>query len=89
MVKDIEMIEKKEPHHPVMDDTALSVIGISLIIWKSTVKVARFFHMAIIRSIYTTITKIEDQKRHVESNRDLWEVIPCLYCLVPHLMDES
>jgi len=23
MVKDIEKAEKKEPHHPVMDDTAL------------------------------------------------------------------
>jgi hypothetical protein len=25
VVKDTEMTEKKEPHHPVMDDTALSV----------------------------------------------------------------
>ena len=77
MVKDIEMTEKIESRTTRKWMIRLSVIGISLIVWKSTVKVARFFHMAIIRSIYTTITKIEDQKRHVESNRDLWEVIPC------------
>jgi hypothetical protein len=61
MVKDIEKAEKKEPHHPVMDDTALGE-RCFFYICKSTVKVARFFHMAIIRSIYTTINQDRGSK---------------------------